>query len=192
MSADDETVQYTRADLIAHLREHADDGQMPSITTINSLSGPSARPYKHRFGSWNEAADAAGLEPNEQGRENVYTEDELIAHLRKHADDGQMPSATTINSISGPSTGAYKHRFGSWNEAGDAAGLEPNDVGGQYSEAELIEWLQSWAATFGAPPRANDFKDPDAPTPGLVPYLRVFGSWEAALEAAGLTEVGDE
>jgi hypothetical protein len=55
-----------------------------------------------------------------------------------------------------------------------------------WTEGRIIESIRSWADEHGSPPGAFDFfKRPGYPAFSLV--MRRFGSWNAAIEAAGYT-----
>jgi hypothetical protein len=83
---------------------------------------PASGTYAHRFGSWNAALEAAGLEPRRRPR---FTDEELIAALRALAAElGRPPRSYEMQARRDlPSPGAYQRRFGSWNQALEAAGL---------------------------------------------------------------------
>ncbi len=54
-----------------------------------------------------------------------------------------------------------------------------------YSNERLIEILRNLAAELGRPPTAQELRARrDLPAP--ITYLRHFGGWNRALEAAGL------
>jgi len=54
-----------------------------------------------------------------------------------------------------------------------------------YSRDQLIEAIQDLADRLGHPPSANDLREDDD-TPSRDPFIRVFDSWNEALDAAGL------
>jgi len=54
-----------------------------------------------------------------------------------------------------------------------------------YSQNELIEAVQDLAERLGHAPSVNDLREDDD-TPSRDPFERVFGSWNKALDAAGL------
>lgn len=84
--------------------------------------------------------------------------------------------------------------FKTWNDAIRLAGYEPkpNSNGGQgrksqYTDKYLLEQLQTFYREEGRLPKWNDFnKNPKYP--GRQTYRRRFGSWNAALELAGLSQ----
>jgi len=180
--------RYTEGELLEHLRELADElGSTPSKQEINEADGASERTYEHRFGSLREAQQKAGLEPNARGGDQEYTEGELLEHLRELADElGSTPAYEEINEADGAAATTYHRRFGSLREAQQKAGLEPNARPGspEYTEEELLGWIQAWIKQFGCEPRRGDFVDPSSPTPNARTYRYRFGSFAEAVKKA--------
>lgn len=78
----------------------------------------------------------------------------------------------------------YTARFGSWNEALSAVDLTPN-VNQSISESDLISDLQRVSDEIERTPTAAEIGDYSKYSIG--PYKTHFGSWNGALEAAGLS-----
>jgi endogenous inhibitor of DNA gyrase (YacG/DUF329 family) len=80
--------------------------------------------YKHKFGSWNEALEAAGYEPRTQHQ--PITQSELLRSLETLADElGRSPSQLDINEHSKHSAKTYYRKFdGGLEEAKRRVGLE--------------------------------------------------------------------
>jgi Homing endonuclease associated repeat len=73
---------------------------------------------------------------------------------------------------------------GGWGAGLRAAGLQPTRR--RWKNGEIVEALRAWTARHGRPPLSSDWRRAatDHPTAALVPGR--FGSWRAALDAAGL------
>lgn len=72
-------------------------------------------------------------------------------------------------------------RFGSWNRALETAGLAiSNEV--NISDERLFENLLNLWQNYGRQPRRRELADAPS-TISQSPYMRRFGSWQAALEA---------
>jgi Homing endonuclease associated repeat len=113
-----------------------------------------------------------------------------VAEWRRAGRDN--PSATTVRSA-----------FGSWNSAVKAAGLRPRRPGEarktgspaiEHPPAEavtrwppprVVERLQAWAHEHGRPPTLEEWRRAGARHPSAATVRRLFGSWNAALVAAG-------
>jgi hypothetical protein len=86
----------------------------------NNDNLPDSSIYESRFGSWNKALEAAGLEINNY--HSHYSKEILISKILDYiADTGNLP---TIRGFKYSST-CIRH-FGSLNKAIEAAGFEPN------------------------------------------------------------------
>lgn len=96
--------------------------------------------------------------------------DKLRAFYKAH---GRTPSIRTF-----PGGATYEKRFGSWNTALQAAGL-PINKPGFVPDEEMIAALQNFYREYGRSPTLNEF-----PKAGTIEQR--FGSWNKALEAAGL------
>lgn len=85
----------------------------------------SVGPYISRWGSWIKALKAAGISPTgTQYRE--LEEDMLIAEFQRVADEiGTPPSYTDISERAEYSAGAYENKFGTFLQAKNAAGFDP-------------------------------------------------------------------
>lgn len=141
--------------------------------------------YVNRFGSWQEALEAAGiaLDPRNTG----YDRETLLEHLRDLAETlGRTPRRTDLEATGGPCPRTYQSHFGSWSEALVEAGLEVEPPSKRYEREELVEILRALAQQLGhAPSMAELWRREDLPTPSTYKYR--FGRWNAALEEAGLT-----
>lgn len=141
-------------------------------------------------------------------------------HLCAHA-TGRVPSRRSYDAWHAAqpdrrewaSATAIRNSFGSWTRALAACGFEPSpDVRGRslaafgqpFSERELVAALRAWDAETAAEDRSfaayrrfvkrvrGDWAVDGRRLPGgLSAFHRVFGSWGAALTAAGVSVPGD-
>jgi hypothetical protein len=78
--------------------------------------------------------------------------------------------------------------FGTWNRAIAAAGLTPRKVGGnrRWTRETILEAFAEWSRTHGGTPPTNAEWETAAPgCPSAAAVVRHFGSWNAAIDAAG-------
>lgn len=166
-------------ELLAEIDRLADGDDPPSSTKMNEAGEYSAVTYENRFGSWRAALEEAGYERPT----NQYSEAELLAALRQMADDRDRPPTSTEMKQEGPHTAkTYERRFGSWDAALDAAGLDTIERG--YTEAELRAELRRLADVVEGTPTTLDVQEQGRIS--MDTYYRRFGSLAAALEAAGV------
>lgn len=114
----------------------------------------------------------------EDERAEVYREE----ILRVSRMLGRAPKVAEFREYGDYSTNACESVFGSWNEALQTAGLELNKKQG-YTREELLDEIHRIADVTGRTPREIDLSEHGEIT--KRPFSRVFGSWNAALEAAG-------
>jgi SOS-response transcriptional repressor LexA len=156
-------------------------GRPPSMCEMKNKGDFSTGPYIAEFGSWNKALQAANLEIY-QHRE--IPRSELKSGLQQLADEiNGTPTQMDMENRGPFSHNAYIRAFGSWNEALRATGLEVQ-FNPDISETELLEALQRLAEDLGRPPMRTEMNSNGLFSAG--PYIRQFGSWEAALTDAGL------
>jgi len=175
-----------RETLIDELQRVADvvDGP-PTMQDLREHGEHSRQPYFTEFGNWTKAKEAAGVgvAPNQRME---TTREDLLDELQRLADElGRTPTKAQMHEHGEYSRSPYEDRFGSWNGALRAAGLDVNkpsrtDLGRE----TLLDELRRLATELGHVPTQRDMD-----TQGQYsrrPYLTEFGEWNAALEAADM------
>jgi hypothetical protein len=192
---------WSREEIVAALREFAQrhgKTPMPGDWTRASLPGECAHPswqaVVNHFGSWDEALRAAGFEPPPRPPRRSWSATEIIASIRAFAEpEGEPPKATDwkhlpVSGPSRPNARAVEECFGSWSKGIEAAGFSPRQR--RWSRDEIIAALREFARCYGESPRASEWKHVSSPSEPAHPtrdtVREKFGSWRAALEAAGL------
>ncbi|GAB3330106.1 hypothetical protein GCM10027355_36450 [Haloplanus salinarum] len=170
--------------LRAELRRLADDlDTVPTGQDMVEHGHHGLQTYTNRFGSWNEALEAAGLSRRPDRKKR--SDQELLAELTRLADElDQLPSGRDMDEHGAFSRITYRKHFGSWNEALEQAGFDRRRPKRQVPEEELIAELQQLAEDLDGRPTTDDMQSDGAFSPGT--YINRFGSWNAALEAACL------
>jgi hypothetical protein len=175
------TEEEVRDVLIAELQRLADQiNHPPGLRDMNQHGAHSSKTYQKKFGSWNNALRAAGLEIN---AETDINKSNLIDELRRLGDElDRTPTSRDMADKGKYGTATYTHKFGSWNDAVQEAGLEivrQRDV----SRADMISEIQRLADELGKPPAVHQMRDQGKL--GVTTISREFGTWSAALEHAG-------
>lgn len=170
-------------ELLAELRRLADDhDQRPTVELMNDEGQYWVSTYRRRFGSWANALTEAGFEPADARTTKQISEADLLAELERMATaEGATPTFQDMERDGAYSPRTYVDRFGSWNEALEAAGLNPRESG-RVSEAELLAELRRLRDELGTQPVADDVRERGEYS--LATYQRRFGSWSAAKDAA--------
>jgi len=153
----------TRVDGKLSLRDYRQEGRYSPSTA------------KKRFGSWNEAKEAAGLE-NNATRKQVAEED-ILRQLRRADDNCEGEPTTEDFEKAGKIAFATIHRrFPSFKEAKARAGVEIDEL----SETDLIRLVRKYADA------ETDFKEFKEQT-GITKRERSnrTGTWVETLQKAG-------
>jgi len=174
------TPRYTDAQLLAALRRaHRRLGRPPRAADLVGAQ-PRAETIARRFGNFAAALEAAGITPPRRP-DAAGVLAALAAAAR--AQDGRPPRYSDWRRREPPTVWDVERHFGSWNAGLRAAGIEPAR---RPTRDEVIAVLRREACARGdKPPRSADWKRPKPPT--VADIDRHFGSWNAALRAAGLT-----
>jgi hypothetical protein len=156
----------------------------PTQEDMNEVGEYSAQTYHRKFGSWNDALDKIGLSKNR----SKNTEEELLRELRRLDDElDHSPSQSDIDEHGEYYPIDYQREFGSWNEAKVAAGLKTIEPGGEHSSVsteDLIRELVRLYEEINSPPTKKDMQKLGKYSHQI--YRRKLGSWNNALEEAGL------
>jgi len=147
---------------------------------------PSYAVVVRRFESWTEALQAAGVLPASLRRwDRAGAIEAMRAFAREH---GRAPTSLdwSQSAAEHPSAGTVGALFGSWSEGLLEAGLDTHVV--NWDRKMILVALQEWTALHGRPPRPSQWSISDRA--GAHPTNRTvrnrFGSWDAALRAAGV------
>lgn len=145
---------------------------------------PSNRTVVTHFGSWNVGLDAAGF----GYRRRTWDRDSVLAALRAVAAElGRAPSRADLAGRPGewPTPQTVEFHFGSFHAGMALAGF-PAVRRRSWSRQEIIAFFQAFAADHGHPPSSGDLsKAGDGTRPSSARVYSAFGTWRAALDAAG-------
>jgi len=173
--------------LLEELHRLASDGSPPTTSEMDEEGAFSARTYIDRFGSWNEALEAAGYAPHLDIVE-ASTEDLLDEITRLHEDLGRVPTTRDMQEHGEYTASRYFSTFESWNAAVEEAGLPPHERWTtpdalRIPASELLNELQRVADIVDGRPTTEDMNEDGKY--GTKPYYNRFGSWNRAVELAG-------
>lgn len=111
------------------------------------------------------------------------TREELLSEIRRlHGSYGKV-TAKIMRNDGEYSPSIYQRRFDSWNEALKAAGIEANNKQ-KYTDEELLDELRRLHDELGRAPHNDEMAD--LSKYGANTFGHRFGSWNKALEKAGL------
>jgi hypothetical protein len=107
-------------DIIAELRRVAEQLGKTSLTRqqFNQYGRISAKSVEYKFGSWNQAVEAAGLVATKTGAQNVLLDEELLEDIiRLTRDLGKQPTLAELSAKGYFSLRPYEARWGNLAEA---------------------------------------------------------------------------
>jgi len=146
---------------------------------------PSESAISNKFGSWNEALQAAEL-PLNAVRKKTYKKEEMITVLRTCYEEHDKTITLEIyekwRKTEHPASQTIVNYFGSWLEALELAGITyTREV---YTEEEMVMKLKENIAKLNGNCSPRQYMKHYL-TPSLNQYILRFGSWENALKRIG-------
>jgi hypothetical protein len=145
---------------------------------------PSNRTVVTHFGTWNAGLEAAGF----GYRRRTWDRESVLDALRDVATElGRAPSRTDLAGRPGewPTPQTVEFHFGTFHAGMAAAGFHAVRTR-SWSPEEIVAYFQAFAAEHGHPPSCRDLsKASDGTRPSSSSVYRAFGTWHAALAAAG-------
>lgn len=173
--------RWSRKAVIERIQQrHAEALPVSGSAVQRSESRLANAAYRY-FDSWADALAAAGIEPYRR-RAPTWTCERVIEAIQQRHRQGAPLNHAAVRSHS--LSRAAVTLFGSWDAALQQAGIDPAAVRRYrkpWTRDELLEELRRKHAA-GEPLNAKDVR----PNHIRRPAARLFGSWEAALVAAGL------
>ncbi|WP_255291563.1 homing endonuclease associated repeat-containing protein [Natrinema sp. CBA1119] len=171
--------------MLAELQQLGDEvGQPPSMSDMIDHGQHSPSTYQARFDSWYDALEAAGFDCDRPSA--PVTRDQLLADLQRLADEHGEPVTTSVIDTHGQySISTYFRTFESLATAREAAGLDSGQerATGDIDTETLLAEFERVADTVDGRPTIADITEHGQYS--ASPYRDRFGSWTAALEAAG-------
>ncbi len=153
--------------------------EKPTYENCKEVVGLSSGYYENNFTSWNVALEEAGCQLNKQ---HGVSDAELINYMKDFSDVGATVTKEEMDNLGKYSSNVYEKRFGSWNRALRECGL-PVSHRTQVTDNELIEYLKGFA-DGGDYVGYHEMRKNGEMSASM--YFRRFGSWDKALQKAGL------
>ncbi len=156
--------------------------RVPTNSEYTQRGKHSAKALIERFGSWANAVARAGY--STKTSLPVSASEVVLEVLRVSKELERSPTRDEFELHSEMSRGPAIRIFGSWNSALAAAGLPPARLS-KLSRDELLDEMQRVGRVLGRTPKQLDFRSDRIAKCDAGPFNRVFGSFSAALVAAG-------
>lgn len=122
---------WTRESIVDAIRIEARSGRPLSYSQIQGRMPTLLRAAERIFGSWGAAVEAAGFDYSSVRRYRVWTREHVVERIRELHRQGHNLNWRHVATQLDPSLAAavlHAHRFNSWTEALEAAGLDPTVV----------------------------------------------------------------
>ena len=147
------------------------------------------------FGSWGNAVNEAGLDYEAINLYSKWSKQKIIDEILKLYESGEKLNHAHVNKIYPALTAAVlnKNYFGSWKKAVEAAGLDYDGIREAIGIKKTEEWSKEKIVdeilelyNSGDDLNANNMRKVNIALYGAAVNKRYFGSWEKAIETAGL------
>lgn len=185
--------KWSREKIIECIKQLQADDHSLSTRNMAELgySGMVTTSYKPEyFGSWRNAIIAAGFEPKEVcRRKRKWTRERILQRIRDlHAKGEDLSHSAAKRNHQYLVVVAINNRFfGSWREAVEAAGIAYEEVSKhEYWNKERISDRIRELHAMGESLSHEDAKRHHGALVSAASSPRYFGSWGAAIRAAGL------
>ncbi|WP_137284627.1 homing endonuclease associated repeat-containing protein [Halorussus salinisoli] len=162
--------------------------RIPRTKDMQTIGRYSAETYLDRFGDWGTALEAAGVADR---REPNLSRPRLQRHLQELGDRlGRTPTRTDLREEGDLSSWVYIDNFKSWRAVLERAGFDivprtsPAEATVTHNQLRTI--LAEIADEIGRTPSQDELDRYGDYASDI--YCAAFGSWDDALQLAGLTE----
>ncbi len=162
---------------------------MEDMKSNNKLPDPGT--YISRFGSWSRALRLCGLTLN-KGNWDDLSDEELLSLIALKSKNGTMPTFDDIKRDPLlPHPSLFHRRFGNWGDIAKRLGLKmTRSQAGLFDKkekSELCEILRQEAKKLNGKSPSRSYMRAHQELPAPYAFVAAFGSWNAALRAAGLS-----
>ncbi len=173
--------EWTREAIIRTIQTYAELGRPLNAQSIKP-SSLLASGYR-LWGSWDETLRAAGMDPELIREHRVWTKTNVIQEIALRAKKGIPINASSIQKEAGSLMAAARNFFGTWHDALRCAGFHPDEIRRclpAWTRSRIIATLREYEKN-GYPLKPRHVRPHSLRTAAK----RLFGSWKAALCAAG-------
>ncbi len=185
--------KWTKEKIIDTVKELHAAGHSLSTRRMAELgySGMVTTAYKEEFfGSWRDAIRAAGLDPKEVcKRKRKWTKERIVQEIRRLHRQGEdlSHSAAKRNHQYLVVVAVDERMFGTWREAIEAATLDYEEISKHrfWSNSRIIDAIRGLHDS-GEDLSHEAAKNNYGALVSAASSKRYFGSWKAAIEAAGI------
>ena len=153
-------------------------------TRVRKKNWPLAAAAIRHFGCWGKALAAAGVDPELVANRRKWTIPRVIDTIHDLDRRGIALNYDSVRQVDRGLPQAARKLLGSWNDTLRAAGYDPNRIRVNrrpWTRDQIIDLIRDRVAV-GLPVASYNVK----PASAEVASRRLFGSWRAAIKAAGV------
>ncbi|MFA4028625.1 MAG: hypothetical protein GDYSWBUE_000641 [Candidatus Fervidibacterota bacterium] len=180
---------------IKRLHSEGKDLRPAAVSKIAPRLITAARDPRY-FGSWRVAVEAAGINYDEmvkrmQEQSLEQIKQGIIDEIRRLYNEGKLNEISSAWKTHPQLFRRARHRFGSWQKAIEAAGLSYSDIvkRRKWTKEQIIEEIKR-LYNEGKDLRISVIQKEYPSLLASAQSKRYFGSWRAAVEAAGIDYEG--
>ena len=180
---------WTRKRIVQEILSREAEGLPLSLSGDQGVEQAMYQAATRAFGSWRNAIMAAGVSPQHALRGKKWTPATIVNTIRQLARRKRPLTRAQLEQRHGAMVAAARRTYGSWSKAVIAAGVDPSKLRRAlpWSRQRIIEGILTRA--LKNEPLGSQTTQPRS----LVEASqRLFGSWAAAKEAAGLAPTGQD
>jgi hypothetical protein len=175
--------KWSRERIIREILRRESSGLSLDLGATDRVESSLYQAAQRVFGSWRNAVMAAGISPNKARVHDPWPPSKILASIRSLARRTRPLRPAEVKRRYEPLVTAARRHFGSWPKAIVAAGVDPEKLRRvtRWTKQRIIEAILTRAL------RGKRLNSSAVRPQSLVEAgARVFGSWESALEAAGI------
>lgn len=181
--------KWSKEKIIDEILKLEKRGSKLNLNYIKSTNRPLYAASVSYFGGWKVATEAAGLDYEKIITLKSWSKEKIIEEIKALHKEGEELNAANVRRVNPPLIAAVdsKRYFNSWGDAVKAAGFDYNKI------KKLREWTKDKIVSeilklkeSGAPLNPQAVREYYNPLLIAACKKHHFGSWQNAIEAAGL------
>ncbi len=181
-------MRWTRKSIIAEIESLHEAGEALNYSAAEANRLNLVRAAAWHYGTWRRAIEAAGIDYESLSRYQRWTKKRIVERIQELHEQGEDLSWRSVSTNLDPSLAAAALRpngFNSWREALTAAKIDVDNVTRyKYWDNEKVIKAIKARKRSGEPMSSRSLQSTDQSL--FCAARRRFGSWDKALEAAGL------
>ncbi len=173
-----------KEDVIRRILELELAGESLHSREVQKRQGGLDLAARRHFGSWRKALCAAGLDDGKVCRQRQWTDQRIVAAIQRLARQGVPLNSGSVRRVDGGLRCAALKHLGSWEAALRAAGIDPRTVRcrqPRWTAEEVLQAIRRQHQQNLSPQEAVAVRRSVESA-----AQRLFGSWKAAVRAAGV------